>query len=39
MKIEYNKKEIGVGDIVKYNDNILKYDDLNNEFITFLIML
>lgn len=29
MKIEYNKKEIGVGDIVKYNDNIciIAYDD------------
>ena len=29
MKIEYNKKEIGIGDIVKYNDNIciIAYDD------------
>ena len=29
MKIEYNKKEIGVGDIVKYDDNIciIAYDD------------
>ena len=29
MKIEYNKKEIGIGNIVKYNDNIciIAYDD------------
>ena len=29
MKIEYNKKEIGIGDIVKYNDNIciIAYDE------------
>ena len=29
MKIEYNKKEIGIGDIVKYDNNIciIAYDD------------
>ena len=29
MKVEYNKKEIGIGDIVKYDDDIciIAYDD------------
>ena len=42
MKIEYNKKEIGVGDIVKYNDNIciIAYDyDYDADFPYYVIDL
>ena len=42
MKIEYNKKEIGIGDIVKYNDNIciIAYDyDYDVDFPYYVIDL
>ena len=42
MKIEYNKKEIGIGDIVKYNDNICiiaYYYDYDADFPYYVIDL